>query len=232
MSITPDTLVAHIATDAPATIAVFQRHQIDFCCGGKIPLREACQAHGLDASSLVAELEQAVAPAADATDWRDADLSSLIDHIQQRYHVPLREELPRLHAMLIKVVSRHGDRHGDVLLPLLEVFEGLEADLLVHMRKEDTVLFPFIRALEADPDGDAAPAAWLSSPLRVMESDHEHAGAALTRMRTLTDGYTPPDDACPTFRGLYHGLAQFEADMHVHVHLENNILFPRAAVRA
>jgi len=183
-------------------------------------------------SSLLAELQQAAAPAADATDWRDADLSTLIDHIQQRYHEPLREELPRLHAMLAKVVSRHGDRHGDVLLPLLEVFEALEADLLVHMRKEDTVLFPFIRALEADPDANASTAAWLSSPLRMMEADHEDAGAALTRMRTLTGGYTPPDGACPTFRGLYHGLSQFEADMHMHVHLENNILFPRAAARA
>lgn len=232
MSITPDTLVASIATDRPATIAVFHRHQIDFCCGGKIPLREACQAHGLDASSLVAELERAAAPAADAVDWRDADLSALIDHIQQRYHVPLQEELPRLHAMLLEVVSRHGDRHGAVLLPLLEVFEALEADLLVHMRKEDTVLFPFIRAFEADPDANASTAAWLSTPLRVMEADHDDAGAALTRMRALTGGYTPPDGACPTFRGLYHGLSQFEADMHRHVHLENNILFPRASAHA
>jgi regulator of cell morphogenesis and NO signaling len=229
MSITPDTLVADIATGTPATIAVFQRHQIDFCCGGKIPLRDACRAHDLDPSSLLDELLQAVSPAVDVVDWRTADLSALMDHIQTRYHVPLREELPRLRAMLAKVVSRHGDRHAETLLPLQETFAVLEADLLAHMQKEDTVLFPFIKALESDPDANETTAAWLSGPLRAMEADHDDAGAALTRMRVLTNGYAPPDGACPTFRGLYHGLSQLEADMHLHVHLENNILFPRAA---
>ena len=229
MSITPDTLVADIATATPATIAVFQRHHIDFCCGGRIPLRDACQAQGLDPSSLLDELAQAAVPAADGTNWHTAELSALIDHIQARYHEPLRDELPRLRAMLATVVSRHGEHHAGTLLPLRETFEALQAELLLHMQKEDAVLFPFIRALEADPDANTATAAWIANPIRAMEADHDEAGAALSRMRLLTNDYTPPEGACPTFRGLYHGLAQLEADMHVHVHLENNILFPRAA---
>src|SRR5690606_29563967 len=112
MSITPDTLVADIATATPATIAVFQRHHIDFCCGGRIPLRDACQAQGLDPSSLLDELAQAAVPAADGTNWHTAELSALIDHIQARYHEPLRDELPRLRAMLATVVSRHGEHHA------------------------------------------------------------------------------------------------------------------------
>ncbi len=230
MNITSDATVADIATQAPATIRIFQRHQIDFCCGGRIPLARACADLGLDPDAVVTELVAAITPADVGPTWADATLTALISHIQRRYHEPLRQELPRLEAMVEKVISRHGDHLPDVLLPLGRTFAGLQGELLDHMLREDQVLFPFIAALEAGrPVPVPEPAAWIEAPLAVMEADHEAAGAALATMRQLTNGYAPPEWACPTFRGLYYGLAQLETDMHMHVHLENHILFPRAA---
>jgi regulator of cell morphogenesis and NO signaling len=230
MTITPETTVAEIATVTPATIRVFQQHHIDYCCGGKIPLTQACATSGLDVDAVLGELRAAAAPATPEPSWADASLKSLVEHIQARYHALLRLELPRLDAMLDKVVSRHGDGLPDVLLPLQQTFKRLQQELLEHMSKEDRILFPFIVALEA---GEALPsasaAAWIQSPIAVMEADHESAGAALAFIRQTTAGFAPPEWACPTFRGLYHGLAQLETDMHLHVHLENNVLFPRAA---
>lgn len=229
MTISTDTRVSDIATGHPATIRVFQRHQIDFCCGGKTPLSEVCAAHGLDVNSVVAELEAAVDPVGGVADWSSAPLSELVRHIQVRYHKHLRSELPRLEAMLAKVVSRHGDRLGDTLEPLQETFHALEAELLQHMYKEDQVLFPTIVALEdAGAPSSGGQVDLVRHAVQVMEADHADAGAALARIRKITRGFAPPEGACPTFRGLYYGLAELESDMHVHVHLENNVLFPRA----
>lgn len=233
MPITTETSVADIATAAPATIPVFQQHAIDFCCGGRMSLAKACEARGLDAGAVLAELEVVARPATAEPSWADASLHDLIGHIQVRYHEHLRQELPRLGAMLEKVVSRHGEHLPDTLFPLQEMFGTLQADLLAHMLKEDRVLFPAIESLEAGPaQGGGRPDAWLDSPIEAMEHEHDLAGAALAAMRECTNGYAPPDWACPTFRGLYFGLAQLETDMHLHVHLENNILFPRAAKMA
>ena len=222
MTITAHTTVAEIAAAEPATIKVFQRHQIDFCCGGRIPVSEACANRDLDTDTLLAELRAARAAADDPADWRHASLSQLIAHIQRRYHVPLRAELPRLAAMLEKVVSRHGDRFPEVLSPLRTTFEALQRELLEHMAKEDAVLFPAVTALEASAGDALAPPmdwAWIERPIDVMEAEHESAGAALATLRELTRGYAPPEGACPTFRGLYYGLSELEREMHVHVHL-------------
>ena len=230
MTIAPETTVAEIATSAPATIRIFQDHQIDYCCGGRIPLEQACAARGLDVHTLLHELQAAVAPVSGEPVWANETLTALVRHIQARYHEPLRLELPRLEAMLDKVVSRHGDHLPETLLPLQRAFKQLQAELLVHMAKEDRVLFPFIVRLEAGEDVPVEDALeWIQSPIAAMEADHDEAGRALAFIRDVTGSFAPPDWACPTFRGLYYGLSQLEADMHVHVHLENNILFPRTA---
>lgn len=230
MVISPDATVADIATTVPATIPVFQQHQIDFCCGGRKPLRQVCDDLGLDADRLVGELLAVASPVSAEPTWADATLTALIGHIQRRYHAQLREELPRLEAMVERVVSRHGDHLPDVLLPLQRTFHRLAQELLEHMQREDAVLFPVIVALEAGRPADAPDAAaWLEAPLATMEAEHEVAGAALHAIREITSGYAPPEWACPTFRGLYYGLAQLETEMHLHVHLENHVLFPRAA---
>jgi regulator of cell morphogenesis and NO signaling len=227
MDITRESFVADVATAVPATVKVFQQHQIDFCCGGKRPIAEACAEQGLDVDVLLGELRASEALTDAERDWRQSPMSDLVVYIQTRFHGPLRDELPRLGQLMAKVVSRHGERLPDTLLPLQQTLTALQVDLLHHMQKEDEILFPAIQEIEAGRAGHGA--AWIEQPIEIMEDEHEQAGAALARMRELTDGYTPPADACPTFRGLYYGLAELERAMHVHVHLENNILFPRAA---
>ena len=229
MTIAPETTVAEIATSAPETIRIFQNHQIDYCCGGRIPLAQACTARGLDIDVLVKELQAATAPASHEPVWANESLTALVHHIQTRYHGPLRFELPRLAAMLDKVVRRHGDHLPETLLPLQRTFTQLQADLLAHMATEDREIFPFIVALEAADASVADAPQWIQSPIAAMEADHEEAGRALASIRRVTGSFAPPEWACPTFRGLYYGLSQLEADMHLHVHLENNVLFPRAA---
>jgi regulator of cell morphogenesis and NO signaling len=233
MQIRPESLVADIAAGAPATIKIFQRHQIEFCCGGRIPLVEACAGLDLDTDAVLAELRAAQSASDASLDWRHQPLSALVSHIQQRYHQPLRDELPRLAAMMNKVVERHGRHLPDTLPRLQATFESLRRELLDHMAKEDAVLFPALADLEKTgaltTDGEWG---WITQPIEVLEAEHESAGAALAAMRALTDGYAPPEWACPTFRGLYYGLAELERDMHQHVHLENHVLFPRAAALA
>jgi regulator of cell morphogenesis and NO signaling len=237
LTITASATVAEIAAAEPGAIKVFQRHQIDFCCGGKVPLADVCARRGLDADTLLAEL-RAVSPGADGaadrppTDWRHATLSDLMAHIQLQYHAPLRAELPRLSEMLSKVIRRHGDRFPSILLPLEITFERLHRELVDHMQKEDAILFPAVVALETQQvvhDADSAASVRILPPIQIMEAEHDAAGEALATLRQLTRGYAPPEDACATFRGLYYGLAELEREMHLHVYLENHILFPRAA---
>jgi regulator of cell morphogenesis and NO signaling len=233
MQITADAKVADVATADPATIRVFQQHKIDFCCGGKIPIAEACEQQGIDTEALLAELRGVQRSGATPDDWRTAPFSSLVAHIQQTYHEPLRAELPRLSAMMTRVLQAHGAHLPEVLEPLQHTFEELQAELLHHMAKEDAVLFPSILELEAHASsGKPGGWAWIDGAVSVMEADHDSAGAALARMRELSGDYTPPEWSCPTFRGLYQGLSELEANMHVHVHLENHILFPRATAMA
>lgn len=228
MTITPSAHVSDIVNAAPSTIAVFQRHRIEFCCAGQVPLRVVCENEGLDINALMHELEMAAEPFVETDDWQHATLTELVAHIQATYHEPLYQELPRLAAMLDKVVRRHGDRLPDTLLPLEATFRQLERDLTLHMSKEDAMLFPAIVRFESQQDVAITGPHPLAGPIAVMEHDHDHADDALARIRTLTGGYAPPEGACPTFRGLYHGLSELEHRMHLHVHLENDILFPRA----
>jgi regulator of cell morphogenesis and NO signaling len=225
MHITKNTTVADIAAAFPSTVRVFQRHNIDFCCGGKIPLVAACERQGIPFEELVGALEASARhPAEDDRDWNREPLHALIDHIVLSYHEPLREELPRLESMAAKVSRVHGANEAR-LARVESIVSELSAELQSHMRKEESVLFPAIRTIEEGRGCSAAP---ISAPVAVMEDEHDRAGALLSELRTITDGYAVPVWGCATFRALYQGLYELEADMHVHVHLENNILFPRA----
>jgi len=229
MQINADSKVADIAVDNPATIRVFQRYGIDFCCGGKVPLAEACEKQGVDADALLRDLRSTQSAGEDSTDWPGGSLAQLTAYIQNRYHEPLRRELPRLAAMFAKVVDRHGARLPDTLLPLRTTYDALHRDLMDHMAREDAVLFPLIIELEArESDPEVESSAWLPQIVSRMAAEHDVAGTTLRVMRELSGNYVPPEWACPTFVGLYHGLAELERDMHLHVHLENAILFPRA----
>jgi regulator of cell morphogenesis and NO signaling len=225
MNITENTTVADIAAALPSSVRVFQGHGIDFCCGGKIPLAVACQERGIPFSAIVSAIEASAATQRpDDRDWNREPLHALIDHIVVTYHDALREELPRLESMAGKVARVHG-RMAPHLMALEAIVTELSAELRAHMRKEEFVLFPAIRRLEA---GHERPAVPISAPIAIMEAEHDRAGALLSELRTITDDYLAPEWACQTFRALYQGLSDLESAMHVHVHLENNLLFPRA----
>jgi regulator of cell morphogenesis and NO signaling len=226
MTITGNSRVSDVAAAAPATIRIFQAHGIDFCCGGKRPLADACADRGVDVDALVTELRAVETKTSEERNWQAAPLSELVGHIQARFHQPLRAELPRLEAMMDKVLTKHGDQFPQVLHPLHVMLSELQEDLLQHIAREDAVLFPAIVGLDLGGSGGSS---WIGQPIKMMEAEHDMAGRTLAHMRELTHDYTPPEWACPTFRGLYYGLAELERDMHVHVHLENNVLFPRAA---
>jgi len=226
-TISPDQTVGTIAAERPASVRVFEKYKIDFCCGGRIPLTEACSRTGADPLAVLADLEQAGVSVPDDTDWQTAKITSLIDHIVAKHHAYLQSELPRLEAMLEKLLTKHSEAHGDVLVPLLGIFRELRDELLPHLMKEEMILFPLIRQLDAG-DKRAHHCGSVQNPLRVMFMEHDAAGAALVHMRELTSGFTAPPDACNTYRACFYELAELESDLHRHIHLENNILFPRA----
>jgi regulator of cell morphogenesis and NO signaling len=221
--------VGEIAAEFPASVRVFEKHGIDFCCGGKIPVTEACAGKGLDAAALMAEIDQAVqAPAEDTRDWWTAPLPELIDQILETHHAYMKGQLPRVEARLAKVLEAHGERHGGMLRAVSAVYGGMKAELDGHLAKEEMVLFPLIRALNGGAPAGSFHCGSVQNPIRVMCREHDSAGEALVQLRRLTGDYMPPEDACNTFRVLYFELAEMERDLHRHIHLENNILFPRA----
>ncbi len=220
MTFNIESTVGQIAAEHPLATRTFGRHGIDFCCGGGRTIRKACEAKGLDTDSILEEIRNDLAgPDADLKRWDEAPLDDLIDHILTAYHRPLDEELPRLEQMARKVHRVHGERHPEVLPELLSAYLGLKQELQQHMLKEELDLFPMIR------QGQGSTA---EGPISVMENEHDSAGDALKRLRELTGGYEVPAGACNTWRALWHGLAALEDAMHEHIHLENNILFPRA----
>jgi regulator of cell morphogenesis and NO signaling len=233
MNVTTQTTVAEIASEMPRAIPVFQKHGIDFCCGGRRALAEVCTEKGVGFDTIVGEIELAGArPAGSDTDWTTEPLGAVIDHILVRYHAGLRQEMPRLLALAEKVATVHGANHPDTLPPLRDTFRDLKDELDAHLEKEEHVLFPYVRELETAARGlrpsFSIPLGLASGAIGVMEREHEVAGLALKTIHRLTDGFRPPDDACGSYRALFAGLEIFEADLHGHIHLENNILFPRA----
>jgi regulator of cell morphogenesis and NO signaling len=224
-----DRTVGQLVVERPERARLFEQLGIDYCCGGKRSLADACARRGLDLGEVLAQIEAAeerpaVTGAAKPT---DLTLGALAEHITRRYHAPLREELPRLDALCVKVAAAHGARHPE-LRALQETFQAFRAELESHMRDEEETLFPACAQLAealAVPTPASGP---FQERLAALEEEHEQAGAALARMRELTQDYAPPADACNTYRVLLAGLVGLEAEMHEHVHLENNLLFPRA----
>lgn len=220
MPIQAQTPVGQLAADHPLATRVFARHGIDFCCGGGQPLAAACEKRGLDPARLVEEIEKELQTSDETPEsWSEAPLPDLIEHIVSTYHRALDEELPRLESMARKVVEVHGDKDPERLEELLSTFLALKDELESHMQKEEQVLFPMIR------EGQGSMA---DGPVSVMLHEHESAAAALRRIAELTDDHRVPEGACNTWRALWHGLEALEKDLHQHIHLENNILFPRA----
>ncbi len=224
-----DSTVSELVNARPDRSRVFEALGIDYCCGGRIPLSEACERHGLDTAGVVRRIEAHDASGGHAvtTDYTALGLAELADHIVATHHAYLREELPRLAAMLSKIAHKRGDRNPR-LPEAWGVFQALREELESHLLKEERVLFPALRAMEARETTPKFTCGSVATPIAVMEHEHDSAGAALRRLRTLTDGYSTPEWGCPTYRALMDGLRRLEEDTHLHIHKENNILFPAA----
>ena len=218
--------VGEVVAEDWRAAAVFEQFGIDFCCGGRRSVAAACRGAGVE----VAEVERAIEtlPAPEPGDHvSELPIDRLIDHILLTHHAYVRSSLPRIVGYLGKLVEVHGSRHPE-LLRIAAVFDELGNELLQHMRKEEHVLFPYIQELADEGRPVACPFGTVQNPIRMMEREHEFAGGLLHQLRTLTGGYTPPPDGCTTYRVSFEEMAEFDRDLHRHIHLENNVLFPKA----
>jgi regulator of cell morphogenesis and NO signaling len=224
--------VREIALEQPSAIRVFEKYGIDYCCGGRKPLAEACAAGNLEVNAVIAALEiAAISPAPIAMDWAKAPLESLIEHIIDTHHAYVKRELPRLAVLAQKVMNRHGATTAE--LPVIQsALAKLDGELTHHLAKEEAILFPYVVLLErASTNHSDKPEGYfnsVASPIAMMTEEHEAAGALLVEISRLSHNFTTPEEACPTYHAFYDGLKDFEQDLHQHIHLENNILFPRA----
>jgi len=226
--------VREIAIEMPGATRVFEKMGIDYCCGGAKPLTEACQAAGVTVEEVERSLEESEASSqafARSKDWRAESLASLITYIHDKHHVFTRNELDRIEPLLAKVCSVYGERRPE-LLKIQGLFMELKRELLLHMLKEENVLFPYIGQMEeAAKAGSAAPVPMFGTvrnPVQMMMIEHDGAGDLLRSIRQLSNDFNAPADACVSYRTLYGALEELEQDLHQHIHLENNILFPRA----
>ncbi len=222
--------VREFAVEVPQATRLFETLGIDYCCGGGKSLRDACTSANLSVDEVVSKLVASVkqSAASPVADWSNAQLSDLADYIVGKHHVYVRQELPRLEQLLNKVAGKHGELHSE-LIKIKHIFHGVSEELTSHLMKEEQILFPYIKELETQRNSSRRPMfGSIRNPIHMMEIEHDSAGDAMKEMRELSNNFTTPEEGCFSYKTLYQGLAEFEADLHQHIHLENNILFPRA----
>ncbi len=229
--------VRELVLAQPAARRVLERYGIDYCCGGGQLLDEAIAEAGADRQEVLRAVQEAVEETArpgatQEPDWQGMSMTDMANHIERQHHTFMKRELPRVEELLARVRRAHAENHGPMLGELTRTFTGLRSEIEMHLMKEEQVLFPYLRQLQAYADGrgerPVIHCVTVLNPITQMRHEHEEAGVALARMRELTDDYTVPADGCETFRAAYEALQEMEADLHEHIHLENNILFPRA----
>lgn len=231
MAITSETPLRDIVVERPAAIPVLEDLGIDYCCGGKQTLGEACLRGGLSVSRVLSALSERQ-PGSSEVNWETARLSQLIEHIVVKHHTFARGHLRLLGELAAKVERRHGGQHPEVL-QVNQAIAALTTETTRHFFCEEDMLFPYIQALETGAKSARSGAfSSIEQPVTRMLMDHDHTGDELKQLRAITGSYQPPPDACTTFRALYRGLEELELDLHQHIHLENNILFPRALAMA
>ena len=232
MTISPTAKVREVALELPQATRVFEKLKIDYCCGGDKPLFEACATAGIEVENLEQMLLEAGQTDANGSlDFQKATLTDLVGHILEKHHVYTKEEMVRLDALIEKVIGAHGQNHPE-LGQIGEAFKRLCDDLTPHMFKEEQILFPYIVEMEeSSRQSRSAPSArfgTVNNPVRMMMMEHDTAGGILRELRRLSGNYSVPGDACISYKTLYEALEEFERDLHQHIHLENNLLFPKA----
>ncbi len=231
MKIDENKTVAEVVSENIKASNVFKKHGIDFCCGGGISIEKACKKNNVDFSTLERDLAVIDESPNRSYDYNNWDLNFLMDHIIHVHHTYVKESLPIILQYAEKVATVHG-HHYEEVIKVNELIKEVATDLGAHLKKEELVLFPFIkRLIKADKEGKSLEKAHFSTvnnPINMMEDEHETVGDIFKTIAQLSNNYRPPEDACNTFRALYANLDEFEQDLHKHIHLENNILHPKA----
>jgi regulator of cell morphogenesis and NO signaling len=214
------------------TAAVFTKYKIDFCCNGNRTIEEACTKKGIDSNMLIDELEAVLNSKTDQTiDYKSWPLDLLAEYIEKKHHRYVEEKIPILRQFLDKLCNVHGERHPE-LFEINKLFTASAGELTAHMRKEELVLFPFVKRMVNAKLGNVAiqppPFGTVENPIAMMMQEHDNEGARFRQIAELTNNYTPPADGCNTYIVTFAMLNEFEQDLHLHIHLENNILFPEA----
>ncbi len=233
MEITQKSIIGELVAENYQTAKVFKKHKIDFCCQGGRTVEDACKAKKLDAVEVVQHLNEIVRQRGDEViDFKSWPMDLLVDYIEKKHHRYVEEQIPIIRPYLDKVARVHGDRHPE-LLEILGEFTAASAELTNHMWKEEHILFPFIRkmveSVRNSTSFEPPQFGTVENPIRMMMEEHDTEGERFKRIAELTENYTPPADACNTYRVSFALLKEFQEDLHLHIHLENNILFPAAA---
>jgi regulator of cell morphogenesis and NO signaling len=232
MSFTTETKVKDIALSNPQARQILEDAGVDYCCGGAKSLHDACSGAEMSADEILEQLKKnSQEVRGDAANWTSAPLSELTHHIRAKHHQYVRAAIPSIQALLVKVKSKHGSAHPEVAA-IDELFAKIGREMIMHMQKEEQILFPYIDAVERATKGKGSvePPFFqtVRNPIQAMMGEHDSSGDLARQIRTVSGDYTPPADACTSFKALYEALKRFESDLREHVHLENNVLFPRA----
>ena len=230
MNVLASKTLAQIVTNNYKAASIFEKHHLDFCCKGKRTLEQACSESDIKIEEVIEQLEKAGDTNDLKTNYNELSLAQLSEHIVSTHHNYVKNEMPALLGYLQKVASKHGDRHPE-MNKVFQIFGAVKEEMEFHMQKEEMVLFPRIKDIENQiQEGKkvVVSSSYLQSPINMMEEEHDHAGSMLAEIRNLTNNYNPPADACTTYQLSFASLQAFELDLHRHVHLENNILFPKA----
>ena len=232
MKIQNDNIIGELVAKDYRTASVFKNYGIDFCCNGNRTVQQACESKSIDPKLVVENLEKAVqVDSNDSIDYKSWPIDLLADYIEKKHHRYVASKIPEIQPYLDKVCRVHGERHPE-LLEINQLFQGSAAELTNHMHKEETILFPYVRQMMETKQGngnmDKPHFGTIQNPIQMMMHEHDTEGERFKQIEALTNNYTPPQDARSTYQVTFALLKEFQDDLHLHIHLENNILFPKA----
>jgi regulator of cell morphogenesis and NO signaling len=232
MNIQENSIIGELVAQNYRAASVFKKYDIDFCCQGNRTIQDACKAKNIDVSTVITNLKEVIKTTSEnAINYLSWPIDLMADYIEKKHHRYVEDKIPEIKLYLDKICRVHGDRHPE-LLEINELFNVSAGELAAHMKKEELILFPFIRkmtkAKQENSKLEAPHFGTVENPIQMMMHEHTSEGERFRKIETLSNNYTPPEDACNTYRVAFALLKEFETDLHLHVHLENNILFPKA----